>query len=633
MTTIEAAESRYAVSAHGFPEVPRQSLVINAFVEATTAAGSTQDTTKLLQAATANICALLGVGRGVVFLRRADGTFHGVAGHEPGAGLDLAPEQFTVAAGDCELTREAVRRRGPVRAAEAQFDVRALPVPVRSAQGQGLLVVPLVLGDDVVGVLYVDDARRRHVYTEEHLATVGQFGQLVAAHLRQAQISGRVELLAQRNELLEQVSVLHNRLIRLIHEGVDARAVVTLLSELINNPVMLLRPNFQVKCWAAPAVLNLESPPALPLRSPSHPVIRDAIEPLSPDHPSVTIPPHPALGVNRRHLLRSLVIEGRHVGYLDIAEMGSRFQATDSQLVEHGASYLSLLVLGELQRAEAEGPAREDFMLDLLRGTRDARQLIRRGTQLGFDLERPHLFVRFAAQSCSTAPPPARHLAHVLRAVRRVPRCEGSTGIAVPGAVMVVLPLSGQPTRAALRRLNVGLSDALADITERTGIRRAVVSSTCREVEHYPRAAEETHDVDGIVLAANAQCAGIMFAQRLGALRVLAGGGGVDRSIRFAEDFFSPLLRIDAETGGDLVPTLRAYLTAGAQIRNAAATLGVHENTIRYRLGRISKVTGMVMRDFDSLLTSQLAFQVLELTGRYDELMSGGPGQSAGDQE
>jgi hypothetical protein len=41
----------------------------------------------------------------------------------------------------------------------------------------------------------------------------------------------------------------------------------------------------------------------------------------------------------------------------------------------------------------------------------------------------------------------------------------------------------------------------------------------------------------------------------------------------------------------------------------------------------------MVMRDFDSLLTSQLAFQVLELTGRYDELIPGGPGQSAGDQE
>jgi DNA-binding PucR family transcriptional regulator len=49
-------------------------------------------------------------------------------------------------------------------------------------------------------------------------------------------------------------------------------------------------------------------------------------------------------------------------------------------------------------------------------------------------------------------------------------------------------------------------------------------------------------------------------------------------------------------------------------VRAAARALGVHENTVRYRLGRVAEVTGLDVRNFDALLTARLALGILDLS-------------------
>ena len=54
-----------------------------------------------------------------------------------------------------------------------------------------------------------------------------------------------------------------------------------------------------------------------------------------------------------------------------------------------------------------------------------------------------------------------------------------------------------------------------------------------------------------------------------------------------------------------------------ASIRRCAVRLGVHENTIRYRLARIEELTGMpVTHDPDAQLRARLSMLVLMLQGR-----------------
>ena len=66
----------------------------------------------------------------------------------------------------------------------------------------------------------------------------------------------------------------------------------------------------------------------------------------------------------------------------------------------------------------------------------------------------------------------------------------------------------------------------------------------------------------------------------------------------------------------DLLATLEVFFTSSRSVREAADHVGVHENTIRYRLTRIAELTGLdVATNADHQLAGQLATLVLRLEG------------------
>jgi len=65
--------------------------------------------------------------------------------------------------------------------------------------------------------------------------------------------------------------------------------------------------------------------------------------------------------------------------------------------------------------------------------------------------------------------------------------------------------------------------------------------------------------------------------------------------------------------GGDLLATLRAWLSAGCSTAAAADALVVHRNTVTYRLGRIEQLTGHSLRDSRVRLELELALTIREI--------------------
>ncbi|AUV89451.1 sugar diacid recognition domain-containing protein [Vibrio campbellii] len=70
---------------------------------------------------------------------------------------------------------------------------------------------------------------------------------------------------------------------------------------------------------------------------------------------------------------------------------------------------------------------------------------------------------------------------------------------------------------------------------------------------------------------------------------------------------------VSADKSGQLVKTLEAYFQANGNANACAKALYIHRNTLRYRLDRISEVTGISTQDFTGLTELYIASQLRKL--------------------
>ncbi|MBJ7472484.1 MAG: helix-turn-helix domain-containing protein, partial [Solirubrobacteraceae bacterium] len=104
-------------------------------------------------------------------------------------------------------------------------------------------------------------------------------------------------------------------------------------------------------------------------------------------------------------------------------------------------------------------------------------------------------------------------------------------------------------------------------------------------------------------------------APELGAAQLLVARADPADAERLVQDTLGPLLA-DHRTGADLLRTLVAFFGTCQSVRDVSRALGVHENTVRYRLGRVRELAGLdVLGSASDQLSVQLALQVLQLRG------------------
>lgn len=77
------------------------------------------------------------------------------------------------------------------------------------------------------------------------------------------------------------------------------------------------------------------------------------------------------------------------------------------------------------------------------------------------------------------------------------------------------------------------------------------------------------------------------------------------------------LLAHDELHGTDYARTLDAYLTAFGDVAKASSALHVHQNTFRYRLGRLCQLSGLDLADPDARLAATLDLRAARLSGAW----------------
>ena len=96
----------------------------------------------------------------------------------------------------------------------------------------------------------------------------------------------------------------------------------------------------------------------------------------------------------------------------------------------------------------------------------------------------------------------------------------------------------------------------------------------------------------------------------LGIYRLIFAAADLPELASLRDEALAALLAYDARHSANLVGTLHAFLDANGGPKEAAAALGVHRNTVLYRLDRIREVTGADLDDAETRLRLHLAVTV-----------------------
>ncbi|MFJ3496274.1 helix-turn-helix domain-containing protein [Streptomyces sp. NPDC086091] len=457
----------------------------------------------------------------------------------------------------------------------------AIDAGVRDEGLVAILGVPLMLGADVIGVLFAAD-RRARVFEREQIALLGSFAALAAAAIDTAHLITETrsalagleqahEIIQDRSAVIERASEVHDRLAELVLRGGGVHDVAAAVSRVLDATVEF------TEALAAPAAA-LESS-----RADGHAV----------RHDDDWIAAVAAGG----ELLGALVLRG-HPG----------LDPVDQRILERAAMVTSLLLLARRSAAEAEQRVRGELLDDLLDARdRDPRVLRERAARLSADLDATHVVL--AARLETEGADPDQEAAARRRlwsAASHLAATRQGLAAARDGGTVLLLPLPLDATATTTARTTAhDLGSAVsAPVTVGSS---APVGDLAAHPETVGAAyAESRRCLDALRLLGRAGDGAA--AEDFGFLGLLLAG---DRDVTgFVDRTIGKVVAYDDRRGTDLIRTLDAYFAGGMSPARTKDTLHVHVNTVAQRLERVAALLGEDWQSPARLLEVQLAVRL-----------------------
>lgn len=322
----------------------------------------------------------------------------------------------------------------------------------------------------------------------------------------------------------------------------------------------------------------------------------------------VTVDPHPAHDLVRRHLLMPVSRDGVLFAWLVVAEIPGRFTGFDTLVAARTARYLATEYAMQHRVARVASNARSTLARQMVRGSSCDADLLASAEYLGVDVTAHRVIVFLADQDedrlrddAATADAVARDLSLEVLGAR------GSQG-----TILLVEAEESVSPVVMVNRIKRSVAALLRSSGERTTV--AGISAVVPP-DGLNRAYREAREV---VVCAN-RFAGlesrVIAVDDLGPARLFVANSDTASVRRYVRDILGPLLG-DAPGLADLLRTLQCYFDTGRSVREAAALLSVHENTVRLRLAKVHDLTGLdVAAGANDQLSVQTAMLVLRLEG------------------
>jgi sugar diacid utilization regulator len=582
---------------------------ITAFADVAVALREAIDRDELLHLVARKMSGLIGVSRCSLYLRDEDtGFYRGQVGHAD-SDIDAAVKRLTIGGLEADtFTREIVRTREPVVMQDALHDPRAVRSTIRTWRVRSIMGVPMVLHDEVIGIFLLDSEEKTRRFSEVDQDLASAFAELAAAAISQAELIGELrqsrDTVARQNKAFRRATAVDDRFTELVISGGSLREIAAAVTELTRKHCMIYDAEMQYLTSSNEDEGDGQLDQAV-LEAPE-------VAAVPGDRPSA-IGPFPKLGIYSRLLVSPVTVSDDRWATLVMVEQGSAFNAFDMLIARRVASIIALEMSAERRATLAEWNARSSLAAELIRGNRDVAHVERRADFLGLRLDQPHVVCLVTWRDGDEL-----QLPEAETVAAEVSRCAGGASILATGvvegiALIIDLP-EGRPTPTAIDEIKEHVRTA-CEALDPHGRLVAGLSMRCVSAADYVRAYEQTRQV---VSCIDMYCppgeVRVLSADDLGPGRLLLAGTEPGEARRFTEEALGGLL--GEGVPAELLQTLVCFFESGRSVRRSATTLGVHENTIRYRLTRVEQLTGLdIGADCDAQLSAQIALLVLRLQG------------------
>lgn len=538
---------------------------------------------------------------------------------------------------------EIIRSRRPLEIRHASSDKRfvALQKFVRAVGVETYLGVPLLISDNVIGVLVIYSRRNRH-FTEEEVQLLSTISSQAAVVIEKAKLYDREQqnvaklqelnqLLMSQHSELKRAGQIHDHFTRVVLAGGGLDAITRALARLVGNPVAVEDRFYRLVSHSAsretlPALTGRPFPPEEEPRDVfGHAKIDQQIRKAALEGRAFLVSASSDADVAFPSIIAGIMVGDEFYGHVTVFERERKFEELDFTAAERAAVAFALQIMKQEAAFEVEQRLKGDFMMDLLaRNYEDERSVVDRGRYLGCDLLALNRIVivdidGFGALA-SQRPDNERQnialkdklFAVVNEAVAS--RCPGSLLARQSDSIVVALCASrgGDDPRGRVARLAEEIRDQvvrwLPDITVSIGI-----GSACGSLHDLAKSYKEARRTLDVVKKLGWRNQ-VVSLNQLGVYRVLFPVSESEKELQaFATETLAPLANYDAKHHTALVRTLRSYLDHNGHLQRTAAALYVHVNTLRYRLEKIRELLPADLDAAETRLNLQLALKILQV--------------------
>ncbi len=620
-TTTTARQAKARATARSEGQDATLARALTAFAQVGAALEGASGVDDLLRVVVRQLSSLIGVERCSVHLRdEKAGLFRGCVGHGGERDVDVYVKRSLAGMPSDGMTLELLRTRAPVVVANAHNDPRIIRSTARFWNIHSMLAVPMILGDEVIGIIHLDDVERPHTFSEADQEIAMVFARLAAVAVAQAQtrieLRSKLDAAGRQIKALRRAAAVDERLSELVLAGSGLGEIVSSLADVLGKPCAVYDgDDVRLATAGVPGASDGMLPRLLEPPCIDQPPVRSALEEGDTNR-AFMVGPLPEAGVMHRHLVAPVIVDGLVWGRLVVMEHRSRFTGGDMLALRRAAMLVALHMSAERSAIEADWNAGSSLVAELLGGCSDPEVVQRRADRLGVRLDSRHLVVVIGSRdACADEVSDFRAVMaafHELAPQLTVRAARVANGV----AALVEIP-AGVDDEAFIDSAKV----LLTQVCEALGGAHKIAAGSslaCSEASAYPKAFTEAEQVlECIRRFGGERGPAALSAADLGTGRLFLATSDAESVCAFADATFGGLVPEASKT--DLLATLGCFFDSLASIRRCALRLGVHENTIRYRLARIEELTGLsVTHDPDAQLGARLSLLVLMLRGSLD---------------